>query len=82
MGFLASSQVQIEAAQLFLGGDYTVAFWVFVVGIGLVIPAALEILELFGKHIPVFIPASLILIGGLVFRFIMVDAGQVTRYLY
>ncbi|MEA3446169.1 MAG: NrfD/PsrC family molybdoenzyme membrane anchor subunit [Bacteroidota bacterium] len=82
MGFLASSQVQIEAAQLFLGGEYTVSFWVFVVGMGLIIPAILEILELMGKHIPVAIPAILILMGGLAFRFIMVDAGQVTRYLY
>ncbi|MCF8374531.1 MAG: polysulfide reductase NrfD [Bacteroidales bacterium] len=82
MGFLASSQVQIEAANLFLGGEYTAMFWIFVVGIGLIIPAVLETLELLGKHIPVFVPATLILIGGLVFRFIMVDAGQVTRYLY
>jgi protein NrfD len=82
MGFLASSQVQIEAANLFLGGEFTMPFWVFVVGIGLLIPAFLEILELSGKHIPVAFPAILILLGGLVFRFIMVEAGQVTRYLY
>ncbi len=82
MGFLAGPEVQIEAANLFLGGDYTFSFWVFVVGIGLLIPAVFEILELTGKKIPVFIPAMLILIGGVVFRIIMVDAGQVVRYLY
>ena len=82
MGFLASSQVQIEAAELFLGGDFTVSFWVFVVGIGLIVPAILEFLELKGRHIPVAIPALLILLGGLAFRFIMVEAGQITRYLY
>ena len=31
MGFLASTAVQIEAAELFLGGPFTVSFWVFVV---------------------------------------------------
>lgn len=82
MGFLASSQVQIEAAQLFLGGEFTVSFWAFVVVLGLIFPAILEILELRGYHIPIAIPALMILIGGLVFRFVMVEAGQITRYLY
>jgi hypothetical protein len=39
-------------------------------------------LELRGYHIPVAIPAGLILFGGMMFRFIMVEAGQITRYLY
>lgn len=82
MGFLASTQVQIEAAQLFLGGPYTYIFWGGVVLVGLIIPFILEVLELRGFKIPVAIPASMILIGGLIFRFVMVDAGQLTRYLY
>ena len=82
MGFLASTAVQIEAAELFLGGPFTVSFWVFVVILGLIFPAILEILELRGYKIPVAVPAVLILFGGLVFRFIMVEAGQITRYLY
>ncbi len=82
MGFLASSSVQIEAANLFLGGEFTVVFWVFVVGLGLVIPALFEILELRGFHIPVYVPAVMIIFGGLLFRFVMVEAGQITRYLY
>ena len=82
MGFLASSAVQINAAELFLGGQFTVSFWVFVVILGLVFPAVLEILELRGYKIPIAIPSILILFGGLMFRFIMVEAGQITRYLY
>lgn len=82
MGFLASGAVQIEAAELFLGGEYTAVFWAGVVVIGLIIPATLETMELFGYHIPISIPALLILVGGLIFRFVMVEAGQVTRYLY
>jgi formate-dependent nitrite reductase membrane component NrfD len=82
MGFLSATAVQVEAAELFLGGQFTVTFWVFVVILGLAFPAVLEILELRGFHIPIWIPALLILFGGLVFRFVMVEAGQITRYLY
>jgi len=82
MGFLASTQVQIEAAQLFLGGPYTWIFWGGVVVVGLIIPFILEVLELRGFKIPAAIPAIMILFRGLIFRFVMVDAGQLTRYLY
>jgi len=82
MGFQAGSQVQIDAAHIFMGGQFTVSFWIFVVLLGLVFPAILEVLERIGFHIPVIIPVVLILLGGLMFRFIMVEAGQITRYLY
>jgi protein NrfD len=48
----------------------------------LIFPAILEGIELLGYKVPVIIPAILILIGGLVFRMVMVEAGQLTRYLY
>lgn len=80
MGFLASNAVQIEAAMLFLGGDYTKPFWIFVIGLGLVLPAVLEYIEMRGVKVPVFIIAVLVLIGGIMFRFIMVDAGQSLGY--
>lgn len=82
MGFLAGSEVQINAAQLFLGGEFTVSFWVFVILLGLLFPVTLEVLELLGYKVPIILPAILILVGGLIFRFIMVEAGQITRYLY
>ena len=82
MGFLASTQVQIDAASLFLGGPYTAPFWIFVVIIGLVIPALLEILELRKYHIPVVVPAILVLFGGIMLRFIIAFAGQTSRWLY
>jgi formate-dependent nitrite reductase membrane component NrfD len=82
MGFLAGSEVQINAANLFLGGKFTAPFFVFVVGLGLIFPAILETLELKGYKIPILIPALLVIFGGLIFRFLMVEAGQITRYLY
>jgi hypothetical protein len=42
----------------------------------------MEIMELYGYKIPISIPAFFILFGGALFRFIMVDAGQITRFLY
>ncbi len=82
MGFLASTQVHIEAANLFLGGPYTTPFWLFVVSLGLVIPAILEILELFHYKMPAWIAPVLVLFGGLMFRFIIANAGQASRWLY
>jgi formate-dependent nitrite reductase membrane component NrfD len=82
MGFLAGSEVQINAANLFLGGKFTAPFFGFVVILGLIFPGVLEILELKGFKVPIVVPAILILIGGLIFRFLMVEAGQLTRYLY
>lgn len=82
MGFLAGPEVQIEAASLFLGGKFTMIFWVVVVGLGVILPGILEILELRGKKIPIYIPALLILIGGLIFRYVIVEAGQLTGYIH
>jgi formate-dependent nitrite reductase membrane component NrfD len=82
MGFQASTQVQIDAANMFLGGPYTEVFWIFVVFIGLILPAFLEILEVLGYKIPVVITATLVLSGGIFLRFIIVYAGQASRYLY
>jgi len=82
MGFLASTQVQIDAANLFLGGPYTTSFWLFVVTLGLVLPLILESLELKGYKMPTFIAPSLVLFGSLMLRFIIAYAGQESRWLY
>jgi protein NrfD len=82
MGFLASTQVQIDAAQMFLGGSFTMTFWIFVVILGMLIPALLEIMELGKFHIPAVLPAILVIFGSLMLRFIIVHAGQMSRWLY
>jgi protein NrfD len=82
MGFLASTQVQIDAANMFLGGSYTMAFWIFVVILGMLIPALLEIMELGKFHIPAILPAILVIFGSFMLRFVIVYAGQMSRWLY
>jgi len=82
MGFLASTQVQIDAAELFLGGPWTAPFWIFVVILGMIVPIILEVLELKKFNIPVVIPAGLVLFGSLMLRFVIAYAGQESRWLY
>jgi protein NrfD len=82
MGFLASTQVQIDAAGLFLGGPYTASFWIFVVFMGMILPGILEIMELKNFKLPVILPAILVIAGGLLFRYIWTFAGQSSRWLY
>jgi protein NrfD len=82
MGFLASTQVQINAADLFLGGPYTTIFWIFVVILGMIFPAILEIMELRNYHIPAMLPAVLVIFGSLMMRFLIAFAGQESRWLY
>ncbi|MGD9992689.1 MAG: NrfD/PsrC family molybdoenzyme membrane anchor subunit [Salinivirgaceae bacterium] len=82
MGFQASTQVQIDAAQIFLGGPLTAPFWIFVVLLGMIVPAVLEIMELRHFKIPVVIPVSLILFGSFMLRWLISNAGQLSRYLY
>jgi len=82
MGFLASTQVQISAAELFLGGPYTASFWIFVVILGMIVPVILELLEMRNFRIPVVLPAVLVLFGSLMLRFLINFAGQESRWLY
>jgi protein NrfD len=82
MGFLASHQVQIEAAKLFLGGPYTAPFWIFVVFLGLILPFALEVMETKQIRVPHIIAPVLVLAGGILLRFIIAYAGQESRWLY
>ena len=82
MGFLASTQVQIDAAKMFLGGSYTMVFWIFVVIMGMLFPALLEIMELGKFHIPAILPAILVIFGSFMLRFVIVYAGQMSRWLY
>jgi formate-dependent nitrite reductase membrane component NrfD len=80
MGMEAGPEAAKQAAHLFLGGEFTVIFWIVFVGFGLVLPFILEGLELKGFHIHPALPALLVLLGGLLFRIIMVQAGQISEF--
>jgi protein NrfD len=80
LGHLAGSAAQAEAARLFLGGPYTAPFWVFVVGLGIVIPLIIQLLA--SRHLVQHTPIAPIMVmaGGLMLRWVIVSAGQVSHW--
>ena len=80
VGLMSSSQAHIQGAQLLLGGPYTAPFWIFVVGMGIIIPLIIQFLAVNHKikHTPV--APLLVIAGGLVLRFVIVYAGQFSHY--
>jgi formate-dependent nitrite reductase membrane component NrfD len=74
-----SSASHAVAAQLIMTGPYALAFWVGVVGVGVVLPLAWQGLELAHKIGHTVVPAVLVLAGGLTLRWVMVNAGQVSE---
>lgn len=81
IGLLTSSKVHIEAAQLLISGAFAPVFWVFVVGIGIVIPLFIQLLAVNHKikHTPV--APIMVIVGGLILRFVIVIAGQYSHYM-
>lgn len=76
LGFGTSGEPGHAAAAALIGGPYTASFFSLVVVAGLLVPLALNLLELRrGTAGTAFSPA-LVLIGGLALRAIMVAAGQ------
>ncbi len=82
MGYYAGSEAHINAISILMNGDFSFMFFVILMGLGLIVPLLLEVFELLGLKMSVILPALLVLIGGLVFRILMVEAGQLTRILY
>jgi formate-dependent nitrite reductase membrane component NrfD len=88
-GELSVKAVQ-DSLRLIMGGPFTIAFWVFFLGMGLFVPLLIEVWEM----IPVLLSKSalrhnkpltaaaalLILIGGYLLRYIFVYAGQMSSF--
>jgi len=83
-----SVQAVKDSLQLILGGPFTILFWIFFLGLGLLAPLVIELVEL----VPVIVSngefhyrrpitaatAVLILSGGFLLRYIFVFAGQMS----
>jgi len=90
--YLIHGQLSVQAVQdslkLILGGPFTVLFWVFFLGLGLLMPLVIELKELVPVmvsnrefHYNRFVTAGaavLILGGGFLLRYIFVFAGQMS----
>jgi formate-dependent nitrite reductase membrane component NrfD len=85
-----SVQAVRDSLRLILGGPFTVTFWVFFLGMGLLLPLGIESYE----AVPAFLSrktahfhrgvatatAVLVLSGGFVLRYIFVFAGQMSAF--
>jgi formate-dependent nitrite reductase membrane component NrfD len=79
-GLLTSSGVHIEAAKLILSGPYAAAFWVFVIGLGILVPLMIQLLAVNHKIKHTAVAPILVIAGGLALRFVIVYAGQFSHY--
>ena len=80
VGLKTATEVQAHAADLLLVGDFAATFWVFVIGLGIVIPLIIQLLAVNHKihHTP--LAPLMVIVGGLILRFIIVAAGQYSHW--
>jgi formate-dependent nitrite reductase membrane component NrfD len=80
IGLASSTEAHAEAARLVLGGPFTAVFWVGVVGLGIVLPLVIQSLAVTHRTIHTPIAPILVMLGGLALRFVIVYAGQYSRW--
>jgi formate-dependent nitrite reductase membrane component NrfD len=94
MPYLIHGELSVEAVKrsltLILGGPFTIMFWVFFLGFGLLFPLGMELWEMLPvlsgsgslhyNRVTAFFAAFLVLTGGFLLRYIFVYAGQISRF--
>jgi len=80
IGLVTSTQVHMDAAFLLLDGPFAASFWDFVIALGIVIPLIIQLLAVNHKiqHTPV--APIMVIVGGLILRFVIVAAGQYSKW--
>jgi protein NrfD len=92
--YIVHGQLSVQAVKdslaLILGGPFTMLFWVFFLGLGLLLPLGIEVFE----SLPVLLSratahynqwltaltAVLVLAGGFLLRYVFVFAGQMSKF--
>jgi formate-dependent nitrite reductase membrane component NrfD len=80
IGLLSSTRVHIEAANLILTGPFAPAFWVLVVGLGLLIPFVIQMMAVNHRIRHTAVAPIMVIAGGLLLRFVIVNAGQASHW--
>ena len=77
----SGTEQQLIALDSIMSGPYTLVFWVLFVGVGLLIPLVLELLEIrgFARRVAIVAPVF-VLLGGYVLRQVMIDIGQESNW--
>ena len=76
VGLATSSASHAAATALLFSGKYAAMFWGGVVVVGIVVPLAMQLLELSHRIRHTVVPAVLVLAGGFALRWVLVNAGQ------
>ena len=71
---------QLDALALVTGGSYTVPFWLWFVLPGLLVPIVFELVGLRGGRVFGLTAALLVVYGGFMLRYLMVEIGQVSTW--
>ena len=90
LGLYVSPRSSVAAVHLIMGGEFTLLFWILVVGVGILLPLALEVYELIPHYIVHMelrdhnpwisgIITTSVLIGGFMMRYVVIYAGQIAR---
>jgi len=90
LGLYVSPRSSAEAVHLIMGGEFTILFWTIVVGIGILLPLALEVYELIPHYIEHVelrehnpwisgIITTSVLIGGFTMPYVVIYAGQMAQ---
>jgi len=80
IGLSSAGAAPAQAAGLLLGGPYTAAFWVLVVGLGIALPLTIQSLMAAGRVGHTRVAPLLVIGGGLALRFVIVAAGQFSAW--
>jgi formate-dependent nitrite reductase membrane component NrfD len=89
-GLCVSTKSSCEAVKLIMGGEFTLPFWLLVVGVGMFLPLAIEVYELipyYHRHVETsghspwisVIFATSVLVGGFALRYVVIYAGQIAQ---
>jgi protein NrfD len=76
VGLVSSTAAHQSAAHLLLSGEWAMSFWLAVIVAGIVLPLLLQYLQELYRLRLTYVPALLVLAGGLALRVILVSAGQ------
>jgi protein NrfD len=77
-----STASHVVASALIVSGPYAWAFWGVIVALGILVPMALQGLELKHRIPHTVVPALLVLVGGFALRWVMVNAGQASHIVH
>ncbi|MGB5451164.1 MAG: NrfD/PsrC family molybdoenzyme membrane anchor subunit [Sedimenticolaceae bacterium] len=71
---------QLDALHLVTGGPYTVPFWLWFMLPGLLVPVVFEVIGLRGNRSFALLACVLVVYGGFMLRYLMVEIGQVSTW--